>query len=101
MNKVVDNVEKALEGVQDNMTLMLGGFGLCGIPENSIAQLVKMNAYDAIKLFNEGMNPELKFYALKCGMSKIIENLNNKIKNKCDILLNEHVQEINFNDKRW
>lgn len=42
MNKVVDNVEKALEGIQDNMTLMLGGFGLCGIPENSIAQLVKM-----------------------------------------------------------
>lgn len=42
MNKVVDNVEKALTGIQDNMTLMLGGFGLCGIPENSIGQLVKM-----------------------------------------------------------
>lgn len=42
MNKVVENVEKALEGVQDNMTLMLGGFGLCGIPENSIEQLVKL-----------------------------------------------------------
>ncbi len=43
MNKVVDNVEKALEGIEDNMTLMVGGFGLCGIPENSIAQLVKLN----------------------------------------------------------
>lgn len=42
MNKVVDNVEKALVGIEDHMTLMLGGFGLCGIPENSIAQLVKM-----------------------------------------------------------
>lgn len=42
MNKVVDSVEVALEGIQDNMTLMVGGFGLCGIPENSIAQLVKM-----------------------------------------------------------
>lgn len=42
MNKVVDNVEKALEGIEDGMTLMLGGFGLCGIPENSIAQLVKL-----------------------------------------------------------
>jgi len=42
MNKVVKNVEEALNGVQDNMTIMLGGFGLCGIPENSIAQLVKM-----------------------------------------------------------
>jgi 3-oxoacid CoA-transferase subunit A len=44
MNKVVENVEKALEGIQDNMTLMVGGFGLCGIPENSIAQLVKLGA---------------------------------------------------------
>lgn len=42
MNKVVENVEKALAGIEDNMTLMVGGFGLCGIPENSIAQLVKM-----------------------------------------------------------
>lgn len=42
MNKVVNNVEEALEGLEDNMTLMLGGFGLCGIPENSIAQMVKM-----------------------------------------------------------
>lgn len=42
MNKVVKNVEEALVGIEDNMTIMLGGFGLCGIPENSIAQLVKM-----------------------------------------------------------
>jgi 3-oxoacid CoA-transferase subunit A len=42
MNKVVKNVEAALVGITDNMTLMLGGFGLCGIPENSIAHLVKM-----------------------------------------------------------
>ncbi len=42
MNKVVRNVEFALEGIKDDMTLMLGGFGLCGIPENSISQLVKM-----------------------------------------------------------
>jgi 3-oxoacid CoA-transferase subunit A len=42
MNKVVENVEKALVGVQDGMTLMVGGFGLCGIPENSIAELVKL-----------------------------------------------------------
>lgn len=42
MNKVVKNVEEALIGIEDGMTLMLGGFGLCGIPENSIGQLVKM-----------------------------------------------------------
>ncbi|MEN9421367.1 MAG: hypothetical protein RLZZ107_841 [Bacteroidota bacterium] len=42
MNKVVKDVDQALEGIQDGMTLMVGGFGLCGIPENSIAHLVKM-----------------------------------------------------------
>ena len=41
INKVVKNAQEALEGVQDEMTFMLGGFGLCGIPENSIAELVK------------------------------------------------------------
>jgi 3-oxoacid CoA-transferase subunit A len=43
MNKVVKNAEEALKGVKDGATLMVGGFGLCGIPENSIAQLVKMD----------------------------------------------------------
>jgi 3-oxoacid CoA-transferase subunit A len=43
INKKVDNVSVALQGVTDNMTFMLGGFGLCGIPENSIAHLVKLN----------------------------------------------------------
>jgi len=42
MNKIVANPEEALKGVESNMTLMLGGFGLCGIPENSITQLVKL-----------------------------------------------------------
>jgi 3-oxoacid CoA-transferase subunit A len=41
MNKVVENVEQALVGIEDGMTLMLGGFGLCGIPENSIGELVR------------------------------------------------------------
>ena len=42
MNKVYEDVEKACDGIISGMTLMLGGFGLCGIPENSIAQLVRM-----------------------------------------------------------
>lgn len=42
MNKVVKDPAAALDGIQDGMTLMVGGFGLCGIPENSITQLVKM-----------------------------------------------------------
>jgi 3-oxoacid CoA-transferase A subunit len=40
MNKVVANAEAAIEGLQDHMTLMLGGFGLCGIPENSIQAIL-------------------------------------------------------------
>lgn len=42
MNKVVNNVEEALQGIESNMTLMLGGFGLCGIPENSIHEMVRL-----------------------------------------------------------
>lgn len=41
MNKVVSNADEAIRGVADGMTLMLGGFGLCGIPENAIAALVR------------------------------------------------------------
>ncbi|MEL6987026.1 MAG: CoA transferase subunit A [Bacteroidota bacterium] len=41
MNKVFKSADAAIEGISDNMTLMLGGFGLCGIPENCIAALVK------------------------------------------------------------
>ncbi|HTG67065.1 MAG TPA: CoA transferase subunit A [Flavobacterium sp.] len=39
--KKVNSVQEALRDVQDNATIMLGGFGLCGIPENSIAELVQ------------------------------------------------------------
>ncbi|NNE03317.1 MAG: CoA transferase subunit A [Eudoraea sp.] len=42
IKKTVHSVEKALEGVQDGMTFMLGGFGLCGIPENAIGELVRL-----------------------------------------------------------
>ena len=52
MNKEVKNVEEALVGIEDGMTLMLGGFGLCGIPENSIAQLVKMGVKDLTCISN-------------------------------------------------
>ena len=42
INKKVNNVREALSGVSNNMTLMLGGFGLCGIPENAISELVRL-----------------------------------------------------------
>src|SRR5258708_38649975 len=41
MNKVVSDADEAIKDIKDGMTLMLGGFGLCGIPENCIAALVK------------------------------------------------------------
>ena len=42
ISKNVKDVQKALEGVSDGMTLVLGGFGLSGIPENAIAELVRL-----------------------------------------------------------
>lgn len=41
MNKIVSNAKEAIKGIENGMTLMLGGFGLCGIPENSITALVE------------------------------------------------------------
>ncbi|MFT6827446.1 MAG: 3-oxoacid CoA-transferase subunit A [Roseivirga sp.] len=41
INKVVSNAEEAVKDIPDNATLMLGGFGLCGIPENCISALLK------------------------------------------------------------
>lgn len=43
MNKVVTDADTAIGDIADGMTLMLGGFGLCGIPENCIAALVRKN----------------------------------------------------------
>ena len=42
INKEVKNAEEACLGIKSGMTLMLGGFGLCGIPENCISALVEM-----------------------------------------------------------
>jgi 3-oxoacid CoA-transferase subunit A len=52
MNKVVNNVEEAIAGIEDGMTLMVGGFGLCGIPENVIAQLAKSGIKDLTCISN-------------------------------------------------
>jgi len=42
IQKTIDSVGEALQGVEDGMIFMLGGFGLCGIPENAIAELVRL-----------------------------------------------------------
>jgi 3-oxoacid CoA-transferase subunit A len=52
INKKIDTIEEALIGVEDGMTLMLGGFGLCGIPENSIQELVKLGVSDLTCISN-------------------------------------------------
>ncbi len=41
MNKVFQNADEAVHDIKNNQTIMLGGFGLCGIPEKSIEALVK------------------------------------------------------------
>ncbi len=46
LNKLVSNYDEALQGLEDGMTIIAGGFGLCGIPENLIAQIQKMGTKD-------------------------------------------------------
>lgn len=52
MSKVVQNAREAIAGIQDGMTLMLGGFGLCGIPENCIEALVEAGVKDLTCISN-------------------------------------------------
>jgi 3-oxoacid CoA-transferase subunit A len=50
--KKVSNVTEALQGVQDNMTLLFGGFGLCGIPEKAIEELVRLKTINLTCISN-------------------------------------------------
>ncbi len=52
INKVVGGAKEAIEGITDGMTLMLGGFGLCGIPENCISELVEAGIKDLTCISN-------------------------------------------------
>jgi 3-oxoacid CoA-transferase subunit A len=52
MNKVVDSVEAALHDVKDGATIMAGGFGLCGNPENLILGLLKKGVKDLTVISN-------------------------------------------------
>ncbi|MEJ7610272.1 MAG: CoA transferase subunit A [Ferruginibacter sp.] len=52
MNKIKNNAEEAIADIQDGQVLMLGGFGLCGIPENCIAALVKKGVKDLTCISN-------------------------------------------------
>jgi 3-oxoacid CoA-transferase subunit A len=52
ITRKVNSVQEALQGIESGMTIMLGGFGLCGIPENSIAELVNKNVTDLTCISN-------------------------------------------------
>lgn len=51
-DKVVNSYEEAMAGLEDGMTIVAGGFGLCGIPEGLIAQIVKMGTKDLTVVSN-------------------------------------------------
>jgi 3-oxoacid CoA-transferase subunit A len=52
MKKTVKDAWEAVQGIQDGMTLMLGGFGLCGIPENCIDALAELGVKDLTCISN-------------------------------------------------
>ena len=52
MNKVVKDAKEAIQNIKDNAILMVGGFGLCGIPENCITALVHSNVKGLICISN-------------------------------------------------
>ena len=52
MNKIVANAQEATKDIESGMTLMLGGFGLCGIPENCISALVEKGITDLTCISN-------------------------------------------------
>ncbi len=52
MNKVVANADEAIKDIESGATLMLGGFGLCGIPENCISALVRKGVKDLTCISN-------------------------------------------------
>lgn len=52
ITKKVDNIQEAIKGIETGMTIMFGGFGLCGIPENTIAALVETSISDLTCISN-------------------------------------------------
>ena len=78
MNKVFTNALDALQGIEDGATIMLGGFGLCGIPENAIAALIAKGVKDLTCISNNagvdefGLGLLLKTRQIKKMMSSYV-----------------------------
>src|SRR6202451_738105 len=98
MDKRVANAEAAIAGIQDGATILLGGFGLCGIPENLIAALRKKGTKDLTLVSNnagvDGFGIGLllqskqvkKMIASYVGENKTFEQL--ALKKEIDVELN-------------
>jgi len=78
MNKIVKDADEAIHDISDGATIMLGGFGLCGIPENSINALRRKGCADLICISNNagvddfGLGLLLKTRQIKKMMSSYV-----------------------------
>lgn len=78
MNKIVKNATEAIKGMQNGQTFMLGGFGLCGIPENTINALVHFGLSDLTCISNNagvddfGLGLLLKKHQIKKMISSYV-----------------------------
>jgi 3-oxoacid CoA-transferase subunit A len=78
MNKVYKNADEAIADIKSGMTLMLGGFGLCGIPENCISALLRKGIKDLTCISNNagvddfGLGLLLKTKQIKKMMSSYV-----------------------------
>ena len=78
MQKIVANADEAIADIRDNTTIMLGGFGLCGIPENCIAALVRKGVKNLTCISNNagiddfGLGMLLKTRQIKKMMSSYV-----------------------------
>ena len=74
MKKVFNNADEAIDGIVDNMILMVGGFGLCGIPENCISALVKMGAKNLTCISNNAGISSMRSYGYWQGGARECSN---------------------------
>ena len=78
MNKVVANADEAIRDVFDGATIMIGGFGLCGIPENLVRALVRKGVKNLTTISNNvGVDGPGKF-ANTSGLTSAKTNCSNR-----------------------
>lgn len=61
------------------------------------SRTIEMNAYDSIRLFKIGIRDDIKYYSMKLGFTKIIEELIKKINSK-KLFKNSELKKINYNN---